>query len=138
MTDQIAQKFIDLLGPIKDDRLHFATYGTTAVAGGHNVTEMSKVQRELAEQILKQHLGFDEVKWMQEPGGPYGKGGKSVIAQTMKLTDDIDSRTYIGRTAYVYQIIFTPKIYDPKTIHNTVKDGCAITPLFCNPETLTP
>ena len=58
MTNEITQKFIDLLGPVKDDRLHFATYESSAAVGGYNVVEMSKVQRELAEQILKDQMSL--------------------------------------------------------------------------------
>jgi hypothetical protein len=136
MQNQITQKFIDLLGPITEDRLHFGQLGNKAVAGGHDVVEMSKVQRELAEQLLKDHFKVKKVLWMDLPTGLTEDSKKTIVAQTHKLADN--DILYDGKTAYVYQIIFTPKMYDPKTIHNAVKDGCTITPMFYNPETFTP
>ena len=135
MTNQITQKFIDLLGPIADNRLHFSTFSDTAVASGYNVAEMSKVQKELAEQILKEHFKFKEVNWMQLPSG-LDKDGKAIVAQTHKLADN--DILYDGKTAYVYMIMFSPKLYDPATIYKPVKDGCTFGPLVYNPENFEP
>lgn len=137
MTNQITQKFMDLLGPITDDKAHFSTFSHSAVAGGHNVTEMSKVQKELAEQILKDHFGFSDIQWMQLPSG-LDKNQKPIVAQTFKLTDDEDTM-YEGKTAYVYMILFSPKMYDPTTfVKSPVKDGCTFGPLLYNPENFEP
>lgn len=137
MTNQITQKLIDLLGPITDDKAHFSTFSHYAVAGGHNVTEMSKVQKELAEQILKDHFGFSDIQWMQLPSG-LDKNQKPIVAQTFKLTDDEDTM-YEGKTAYVYMILFSPKMYDPTTfVKSPVKDGCTFGPLLYNPENFEP
>ena len=137
MTNEITQKFIDLLGPVKDDRLHFATYESSAAVGGYNVVEMSKVQRELAEQILKDHFKFKEVNWMELPSG-LDKNQKPIVAQTIKLTDD-EVAMYKGKTAYVYMILFSPKMYDPATFAKSpVKDGCTFGPLVYNPENFEP
>jgi hypothetical protein len=137
MQNQITQKFIDLLGPITEDRLHFGQLGNKAVAGGHDVVEMSKVQRELTEQLLKDHLKVKKVLWMDLPTGLTEDSKKTIVVNSVKLGDEEPSE-YEGKTAYVYQIIFTPKMYDPKTIHDAVKDGCTITPMFYNPLTFTP
>ena len=137
MENQITQKFIDLLGPITEDRLHFGQLGNKAVAGGHDVVEMSKVQRELAEQLLKDHFKFKKVLWMEIPGGMTEDGKEAIVARTIKL-DDKENPTYEGKTAYVYQIMFTPKVYDPITIHKPVKDGCTFGPLIYNPENFQP
>ena len=135
MTNQITQKFIDLLGPITDDRLHFATFSTPSIAGGHNVVEMSKVQRELTEQLLKDHFKLQEINWMALPSG-IDKNGKPIVAQTHKLLDtDI---LYEGKTAYIYMILFSPKMYDLKSMHEPVKDGCTFGPLVYNPENFEP
>lgn len=136
MTNQITQKFIDLLGPITDDRLHFATYSSTAVAGGCNIAEMSKIQRQLAEEILKEHFLFKEVKWITYVGGA-SESGKAFVTQTQRLADS-DYTTYDGKTAYVYQIMFSPKMYDPAVIYKPVKDGCTFGPLVYNPENFEP
>ena len=136
MTNQITQKFIDLLGPITDDRLHFSTFSTDAAAGGHFIAEMSKVQRELTEQILKDHFGFNDIQWMQLPSG-LDKDGKTIVARTSRLIDS-DYETYKGKTGYVYQIMFSPKMYDPAVIYKPVKDGCTFGPLVYNPENFEP
>ena len=137
MTNQITQKFIDLLGPITDDKTHFSTFSHSAVAGGHNVTEMSKVQKELTEQILKDHFKLKEINWMELPSG-LDKNQKPIVAQTIKLSDE-ESTKYEGKTAYVYQIIFTPKMYDPTSFIKTpAKDGCTFGPLIYNPENFEP
>lgn len=137
MTNQITQKLIDLLGPITDGRLHFATFSTDAAAGGHFIAEMSKVQRELTEQILKDHFGFNDIQWMQLPSG-LDKNQKPIIAKTFKLTDS-DYETYEGKTGYVYMVMFTPKMYDLTTFAKSpVKDGCTFGPLVYNPENFEP
>ena len=137
MTNQITQKFIDLLGPITDDKAHFSTFSHSAVAGGHNVTEMSKVQKELAEQLLKDHFKFKEVDWIDLPTTTT-KIGKPIATLVHKLSDE-ESTKYEGKTAYVYQIIFTPKMYDPTTFAKSpVKDGCTFGPLVYNPENFEP
>ena len=137
MTNQITQKFIDLLGPITDDKAHFSTFSVTAVAGGYNVIEMSKVQRELTEQILKEHFKVKKVLWMEIPTGMTEDGKEAIVAKTYKLVDD-EVTIYDGKTAYVYMIVFSPKVYDPKTVHQPVKDGCTFGPLLYNPENFEP
>ena len=137
MTNQITQKFIDLLGPITDDRLHFSTFSTDAAAGGHFIAEMSKVQRELTEQILKEHFKVKKVLWMEIPTGMTEDGKEAIVAKSSKLVDD-EVTIYDGKTAYVYMIVFSPKVYDPKTVHQPVKDGCTFGPLLYNPENFEP
>lgn len=135
MTNQITQKFIDLLGPITEDRLSFSTSKTYTTAVGNLILEISKVQKELTEEYLKDHFKFREIKWIDHVGGA-SEPGKAVETKTTKLGDD--NTTYEGKTGYIFQIMFTPRIYDPKTIYNAVKDGCTITPMIYNPETFTP
>ena len=137
MTNQITQKFIDLLGPITEDRSHFSKYKQEPNAGGYNVIEMSKVQRELTEEILKEHFKFKEIKWINHVGGA-GEPGKAIVARTFKL-EDSDYEVYKGKTGYVYMVMFTPKMYDPTTFAKSpVKDGCTFGPLVYNPETFEP
>lgn len=137
MHNKITQKFADLLGPITDDRSNFSTFSHSSVSGGYNVTEMSKVQKELTEEILKDHFKLKEINWMELPSG-LDKNQKPIIAQTIKLTDD-EVTIYEGKTAYVYMIIFSPKFYNPTNfITNPVKDGCTFGPLVYNSETFEP
>lgn len=137
MTNQITQKFIDLLGPITDGRLHFATFSDSAVAGGHYIIEMSKVQKELTEEILKEHFKFKEVLWMQKPEQVIEDSQEIIVAKICKLIDS-DYETYEGKTAYVYMILFSPKMYDPTYPSIPVKDGCTFGPLVYNPENFEP
>jgi hypothetical protein len=138
MTNEITQKLIDLLGPITDGRLHFSKYKQEPNPGGYNVIEMSKVQRELTEEILKEHFKFKEVRWMQIPGQMTDDGEKAIVARTFKL-EDSDYETYEGKTGYVYMVMFTPKMYDLTTFAKSpVKDGCTFGPLVYNPENFEP
>jgi len=137
MTNQITQKFIDILGPITDSKTHFSVFQSPATPGGHDVHQMSKIQKELVEELLKNHFKFKEVDWMELPTG-FCKNGSIIIPQTTKLADT-DYKTYEEKTAYVYQILFTPKMYDPTSfIKEPVKDGCTFGPLVYNPETFEP
>jgi hypothetical protein len=138
MENQITQKFIDLLGPITDGKLHFSKYAQENVAGGHTVCEMSKVQLQLAEQLIKDHFKVKKVLWMEMPTGLTEDGKETIVAKTHKLTDS-DYKTYEGKTAYIYQILFSPIMYDPSTwAKEPVKDGCTFSPLWFDPLTFTP
>ncbi|CAB4125629.1 hypothetical protein UFOVP54_187 [uncultured Caudovirales phage] len=135
MTNQITQKFTDLLGPITEDRLTFGNYHYEGVHGMGTVVELTGQQKQQAEQLLKDHFKFKQVEWIDYIGGA-SEPGKAVVTKTTKLGDD--NTTYEGKTGYIFQISFTPRIYDPKTVYNAVKDGCAMTPTIYNPETFTP
>ena len=74
---------------------------------------------------------------MEIPSGMTEDGKEAIVTKTHKLVDE-DYETYEGKTAYVYQIMFSPKMYDPQTIHEPVKDGCTLTPLVYNPATFVP
>lgn len=137
MTNQITQKLIDILGPITDSKTHFSVFQSPATPGGHDVHQMSKIQKELVEELLKNHFKFKEVDWMELPTG-LDKNGNTIVPQTSKLVDT-DYKTYEDKTAYVYQILFTPKMYDPASfIKEPAKDGCTFGPLIYNPETFEP
>jgi hypothetical protein len=88
----------------------------------------------LKEELLKcdEFLGCEGIDFMEYPvqvidGTPY-------TAQTMKLGNGI---TFVG-TPYIYNISFTPEMYDPNSIHTPAKDGAAITPTLYNPMTFEP
>ena len=59
---------------------------------------------------------------------------KTYTSQTMKLADDTK---FIGKV-YLYNVSFTPEMFDPNTIHTPVKDGAAITPVLYDPMTFQP
>lgn len=136
MENQITKRMMDIVGPITDNKLHFGKYKQEPNPGGYNVTALTEDQRQQVEQLVIDHFKVKKVLWMELPGEMAEDGEQAVVAQTHKLVDN--DILYEGKTAYVYQIMFSPKMYDPKTIHEPVKDGCILTPLVYNPTTFTP
>lgn len=137
MENQITKRMMDIVGPVTDGKLAFGKYDQGSSPGDYDVTGLTDEQRQQVEQLVIDHYKVKKVLWMEIPAGLTEDGEKAIVAKTHKLVD-IDYETYEGKTAYVYQILFSPKMYDPKTIHNAVKDGCTMTPLTYNPETFTP
>ena len=137
MENQITKKVIDIVGPVTDERLAFGLLEMGATAGGYYVTALTNEQRQQIEQLVIDHYKVDKVLWMEIPSRMTEDGEQAVIAKTHKLADS-DYETYEGKTAYMYQILFTPKMYDPKTVHKPVKDGCTFGPLIYNPENFEP
>ena len=132
--DKITQNLTDLLGPITEHRTQFSVF-PSPIDTNYNVNEISKVQRELTEKILTDHFNFKEIIWVKTP--KFNLGGKNYSVQTLILKDDINTN-YIGKTCYLYEIAFTPKVYNPKAMYEPVKDGCVISPTLYNPETFEP
>jgi len=138
MTNQITQKFTDLLGPITEGRTHFSKYAQKAVTGGHIVCKISKVQLQLVEQLIKDHFKVSKILWMELPAGLTEDKKETITASTMKL-HDTENPIYEGKTAYVYQILFSPIMYNPSTwVKEPVKDGCTFGPLSYDPQTFEP
>jgi hypothetical protein len=137
MENQITKKFMDIVGPVTDERYAFGGLNMGAAAGGYDVIALTDEQKLQVEQLVIDHYKVKKVLWMQIPSGITEYGEQAVVARTHKLVDT-DYETYEGKTAYVYQILFSPKMHDPKTVHDAVKDGCTMTPMVYNPETFTP
>ena len=137
MENQITKKFMDIVGPVTDERYAFGGLNMGAAAGGYDVIALTDEQKLQVEQLVIDHYKVKKVLWMQIPSGITEYGEQAVVARTHKLVDT-DYETYEGKTAYVYQIMFSPKMYDPKTIHQPVKDGCTFGPLVYNPENFEP
>lgn len=136
MENQITKRVMDIVGPVTDERYAFGLLNMGASAGGYYVTALTDDQRQQIEQLVIDHYKVKKVLWMEIPSGMTEDGEQAVVAKTHKLLDtDI---LYEGKTAYMYQILFTPKMYDPKTIHQPVKDGCTFGPLVYNPENFEP
>ena len=133
MTNKITQKFTDLLGPITDERHAFGGLNMGAAAGGYDVIALTDEQKVQVEQLAIDHYKVKKVLWMELPSGITEDGDQAIVARAHKLVDE-DYETYEGKTAYVYQILFSRKMYDTKTIHSPVKDGCTFGPLVYNPE----
>ena len=136
MENQITKRMMDIVGPVTDERHAFGKYKQEPTPGGYNVVALTDEQIQQVEQLVIDHYKVKKVLWMEIPSGLTEDGEQAIVAQTHKLLDtDI---LYEGKIAYVYQILFTPKMYDPKTIHQPVKDGCTFGPLLYNPETFEP
>ena len=60
--------------------------------------------------------------------------GKSYSAQTMKLGDN----TKFDGKVFLYNLSFTPEMFDPNSLHTPVKNGAAITPTLYDPTTFLP
>jgi len=137
MENQITKKFMDIVGPVTDERLAFGGLNMPSAPGGYLVTALTDEQKVQVEQLVIDHYKVKKVLWMEIPTGMTEDGKEAIVAKTLKLVDS-DYETYEGKTAYMYQILFTPKMYDPKTIYQPVKDGCTFGPLVYNPENFEP
>ena len=137
MENQITKRVMNIVGPVTDERLAFGGLNMPSAAGGYGVTALTDAQKVQVEQLVIDHYKVKKVLWMEIPSGLTEDGEQAIVARTHKLVDS-DYETYEGKTAYVYQILFSPKMYDPKTIHSPVKDGCTFGPLLYNPETFEP
>ena len=137
MENQITKRVMDIVGPVTDERLAFGKYDQGSSLGGYDVTGLTDDQRHQIEQLVIDHFKVKKVLWMEIPSGLTEDGEQAIVAKTHKLVDS-DYETYEGKTAYVYQILFSPKMYDLKTIHQPVKDGCTFGPLVYNPENFEP
>ena len=137
MENQITKRMMDIVGPVTDERYAFGGLNMGAAAGGYDVIALTDEQKLQVEQLVIDHYKVKKVLWMQIPSGITEYGEQAVVAKTHKLVDT-DYEPYEGKTAYVYQIMFSPKMYDPKTIHQPVKDGCTFGPLVYNPENFEP
>ena len=137
MENQITKRMMDIVGPVTHEKLAFGLLGFNAAAGGYSVGELSDEQRVQVEQLVIDHYKVKKVLWMQIPSGMTEDGEQAIVAKTHKLVDT-DYETYEGKTAYIYQILFSPKMYDLKTVHQPVKDGCTFGPLMYNPENFEP
>lgn len=137
MENQITKRVMDIVGPVTDEKLAFGGLNMGAAAGGYNVTALTDEQKVQVEQLVIDHYKVKKVLWMEIPSGMTEDGEQAIVAQTHKLVDT-DYETYEGKTAYVYQILFTPRMYDPSTVSIPVKDGCTFGPLVYNPKNFKP
>ena len=88
----------------------------------------------LKEELLKcdEFLGCEGIDFMEYPAQIID--GTAYTAQTMKLGNDT---TFVG-TPYIYNISFTPEMYDPYKLLTPVKNGAAIGPTIYDPTDFTP
>jgi hypothetical protein len=102
----------------------------------HNLTQD---QIDLIESELMDHFQFDRIIWMEYPSIQL-EDGSSLVAQAMKLADQNEKTNpkYSNETGYIYNISFTPKMYEPGELYKPVKDGCVISPTIYDPLTFEP
>jgi len=103
------------------------------VFGINDSTEEQRVQ---VEAELIKHFEFNKIVWMELPTGLTEDKTTPIVAKTYKITNDDPKHT--GKIGYVYKVLFSPKMYEPKELHEPVKDGCVFAPIIYNPETFEP
>jgi len=101
--------------------------------GINNLTEDQRIQ---VEKELIKHFDFERIVWMELPSGLTEDKTTPIVPKILKISDDNPKHT--GQIGYVYTISFTPRIYDPKEMHEPVKDGCVFSPIIYNPKTFEP
>ena len=82
------------------------------------------------------YFEFERIVWMELPYGLTEDKTTPIVAKDVKIFDN--NPKYPGKIGYVYKVLFTPKIYDPKSLHEPVKDGCVFAPIMYNPKTFLP
>lgn len=104
---------------------------------GFGIDNLSAKQIKQIEYELINHFKFTRIVWMEEPVQRAEDGATTIMAKSVKLSDEKNAR-YENSVAYVHQITFTPKIFDPSKLHTPVKDGCVMTPLLYDPKSFEP
>jgi len=103
---------------------------------GFSINDSTEEQRVQVEAELIKHFEFDKIVWMELPTGLTEDKTTPIVAKTYKITNDDPKHT--GKIGYVYKVLFSPKMYEPKELHEPVKDGCVFAPIIYNPETFEP
>ena len=127
----ITEKFYAITGEPEEGELINLYYG---------LENLTKEQQKQVEELLKEHLGFSRVEWMELPTCliTNSQGEEVTVIAKTKLVGDTPTDDWRDRTCYFYQIVYSPVIYDPKDITIPVKDGMVISPLLYNPATFEP
>lgn len=124
MTPELTKELIRICAP------KFITdFDTTDRFDIHNLSRQQRIEIEAA---LIKHFDFQKVIWLCRPTS-YTEEGNQVSVNTYKIVGD--NQKYTGKIGYVYQILFTPRLYDPQSYINPVKDGCVLTPHIWDPVT---
>jgi hypothetical protein len=124
MKTELAEKLMSIYAPNAPLENNF---------GIDNLTEEQRIQ---VEAELIKHFDFEKIVWMELPSGLTEDKTTPIVVKAYKITNDDPKHT--GKVGYVYKVLFTPKMYDPKSLHEPVKDGCVFAPTIYNPETFEP
>jgi len=130
----ITEKFYTITGEPKEDEIDNLTYG---------LQNLTAEQQKQVEELLKDLIGFGKIEWIELPTAltKNSKGEDvTVAAKTRKIDDNGDNHAEFlkGKTCYLYQIVYSPVLYDPSIVNIPVKDGCVFAPTIYNPETFEP
>jgi hypothetical protein len=106
---------------------------------GENVSYPNDQFRKLELEPLKEELlkcdEFSECEGIEFMDIPVQEiEGKTYSAQTMKLGDN----TKFDGKVFLYNLSFTPEMFDPNSLHTPVKNGALITPVLYDPMTFEP
>lgn len=104
---------------------------------GFGINNLSAKQLKEVEYELIKHFKLTRIVWMEEPVQKLEGGENVIMAKSVKLSDEENTR-FENSVAYVHQVTFTPKVFDPSKLHTPVKDGCVMTPLLYNPTNFEP
>jgi hypothetical protein len=106
---------------------------------GENVSYPNDQFRKLELEPLKEELlkcdEFSECEGIEFMDIPVQEiDGKTYSVQTMKLGDN----TKFDGKVFLYNLSFTPEMFDPNSLHTPVKNGALITPALYDPMTFEP
>jgi hypothetical protein len=127
----IAEKFYVITGEPAEGEIENLIFG---------LDNLSIEQQKQIEDLLKEHLSFSKVEWMELPAQVIrnSKGEEvAVVAKTRKI-DNEPTEDKSDKTLYLYKILYSPVIYDPIDLQKPVKDSMIISPLLYNPVTFEP
>jgi len=100
-----------------------------------NTPELSNNELELMKEALMKCDEFKEATEFVILSTPFVDNGKNPIkTDTIKIGDNIKFKNRV----YLYNIMQTPEMFDPKTMHVPVKNGACITPVQYDPITFIP
>ena len=127
----IVEKFYSITGEPKVGEMENYSYG---------LQNLIKEQLRQVEDALLEHFGFSRIEWMDLPAGLItdSLGVERAIVAKTRLVGDTPTDDLKGRTCYLYQVMYTPVIYDPSTIKVPVKDGMVMSPMLYDPTSFEP
>jgi hypothetical protein len=127
----IVEKFYSITGEPKVGEVENYSYG---------LQNLIKEQLKLIEDALLEHFGFSRIEWMDLPVTAITSslGEEAYVTAKTRLVGDTPIDDFKGKTCYLYQVMYTPVLYDPSTIKVPVKDGMVMSPLLYDPTSFEP
>ena len=127
----IVEKFYSITGEPKVGEMENYSYG---------LQNLTKEQLKLVEEALLEHFSFSRIEWMDLPVTAITSslGEEAFVTAKTRLVGDTPVDDFKGKTCYLYQVLYSPVLYDPSTIKVPVKDGMVMSPLLYDPTTFEP